>query len=304
MKRLLALSVSACLFVAGCAKLSGTLPVANPSDVEPVAAIAPSSMPASGASSVPKDLTETATLLRSLEADPALSDLAADAAQATGSTRLKRSIAFARALVAGSSDGAKSVFAVVKADAKAASKGLSVEQTVNLAGEALSDCLVCTAGEAAYSGSVSTTDGLPLDTSTLSNFKSGSGQGSTRLVVESRGLPADSSVKSFKLEINAGGSASGSGQKLSSLSFDGAANGLVALSVDKDGVGGKVVIAFAAKGAASGIHPASATLSTYAQKASISLCVYDDSGSLVGSYSWSDIDSFKAALMSAITSSR
>jgi hypothetical protein len=288
----------------------------NPSDIETVPTIAPSTMsPITGATKTPASLADTVALLSSLASDPVISDLQSgfDVSSSSKSMEvLSKAIGTVVAFkgMGGPSSGFTTQLQKVVADIQDFPMKRSISESINLSGEFLSTYLILTTGEAAFSASAATTDNGPLDIVSMSNFKSGSGQATMKIAIDSPGLPAASAIKYLKVNLNAGGTFSigsknsGGIVKPANLSFDYAESSAVALSVvsstsDPDGKfpGCKIVLKVDVKGAATIADPTAAGASGYASfvpSAIISLKVFDDSDTATVDKTWNDMDSFIA----------
>jgi hypothetical protein len=174
-----------------------------------------------------------------------------------------------------------------------------------------------TTATAAFSANVVTTDGAALNTSTMANFESATGQGTLSLVVDPQSLPSSSVIKDFKLRINVGGSGSLGAKTVSgavkpaNLAFDYAESAVLALSfLNGDGTGGKIVITANAKDTATIADPDATFTSTSAEESalaptiSITISVYNDT-STTPTYTntWTSISALESDITAAISSS-
>jgi hypothetical protein len=311
-------------FLAGC---TSTTKSSDPADIEKVSTVEASAITTSGTptAEVPDSLPETKALLSSLKSDSALSDIMS-AFQGTSSSTGGKSLSSGKSkalgalsstlgLLSGKSISAKDLSSAVgnqieavESDWAAFPSKKSMSESIDLSGNALSDYFKLTTATADYSLSVTTSDSKDFDVDEYSNFKSGSVNGSLKLVVTGTDLlygnTSTSSLKDFVFKLNAGGSGSlGSSvvdndRELADLSAKYAVSGVLAFSAYNSdaGLGGKVVITIDVSDSLSVAHPMEASSSTYYPDVTITLKVYDDDNNLKCHEEWTDINAFMSAI--------
>ncbi|HET6451268.1 MAG TPA: hypothetical protein VFI08_08150 [Spirochaetia bacterium] len=296
----------------------------SPSDVTDVGTVAPASMTASGvpAGNVPADMSTMKTDMDNItSSDPLLNDLSTtfknigsgvsgkSIRTAAPNTVGKVVLAFANAVHKDLSSSLQTQLNKVYTDVQNFPTTKSLNENLDLSGNALGTYVYLTKATAAFSGSATTTDGGDLVTSGTTNLKSAQAQASVSLVLDPTGLSSSGSAfKDFKVKVNAGGTAScgtaTSGGKVvpSNFQFDYGVSGVLAFSfaVTDSGsgklVGGKLVLTVSAKNSGTIVDPTaldeSAAFSALAPSIKATLTIYDDSGNVKFTQAWNDITTF------------
>ncbi len=288
----------------------------NPSDIASVGTVSPSALANSGATSTPSTLSATKAALSAIpSSDVLLNDIgtslntigsmsitgAKGAPLPRGPGSLTKALSAFNGLVNKSlSSDITSQLSKIMTDIKNFPTSKSLNETINLNGDSLGQYIKLTTATSNFSASLVTSDGGPLNTSSMANFQSATGQATLSLVVDPQNLTG-SAVKDFKLRINAGGSFSLGATTVNGLVqpanfvFDYAESAVLAFSfLNPDGItGGKVVITANAKNKGTLADPTTlgGNPSTVAPNITVSVTVCDDSGNTRYTQTWTDLAS-------------
>ncbi len=314
MKRLLFVLFATALILASCADNTP----AKPSDVAAAAAVAPAAMMSSGATPA-ADLKTAVTAMAGLSADPVMADIMSQFTSAPVASVSPAKAALSKAVGTFLSLNAKSLssnfsdqMTKVQTDIKNFPTSKSLSESITLSGESVGQYLKLTTATCDFSASMVTSDGAALNTSTMANFKSASGQATLKLVADSQNLPGASALKDLKVRVNAGGTESIGSKTVSGnvqpadLVIDYGESAVVAISVNSAGKGGKIVVKADVKNAATIPDPTTAfggkdpDYSAFAPSISVSITVYSDSGATAYTNTWTDMAKLQADMTTAM----
>jgi hypothetical protein len=315
----LIVGLSVLIFLTTCAGAGGGGGAKSPSDVTDVGTISPSAMANSGVSdaNVPTDLTGMKTAFNAVPSSDALLTDLQNAFSAIGSAVTGKGLktplaasALSRAVLAFGAAVHRDLGAEVKTQIDKIATDIqnfpttkSLNETIDLSGNDLGTYIYLTKATGAFSASVVTTDGGALNTDTMANYKSGSGQATVSLVVDPKNLAsASSAVKDFRLRLNAGATVSLGATKnssgdvvLANLSFDYGESGVLAISLNNGTAGGKVILTANSKNKGTIVDPEAlfngGDFSSLAPQITVTLSIYTDSGALNFSKTWTDVQS-------------
>jgi hypothetical protein len=311
------IGVSLLLILTECSQPGGG-GTTNPSDVTDVGTVKPSDLVNSGATTVPTDILGVKNAFNGISSgDPLLSDIGS-----AFNTIATMSVTGSKGAALGSGSGSTSgIMKLLSAFNGIANKDLSADlknqlskiktdilnfpttktlnETIDVSGDSLGAYVKLTTAKGTLSATAVTSDGGPLNTTTMANFQSANGQFTLSLFVDPQNLSsAGSDFKDFKIKINAGATASvGSTTtngtvKPANLVFDYGVSAVLALSINNGGNGGKMVLTANAKDKGTIADPTTlnTNYSSLAPSINVSLTVYDDSGNVRFSKTWTDIN--------------
>jgi hypothetical protein len=287
--------------------------VSNPSDVANVGTISPSALVKSGATTSLRSIADIKAAFNAINgSDPILSDIG-------GAFNTSRSITGSQGVALKSGPGnASGIIKFLGAFNGVVNRSLggditsqlskletdiqnfpttkTLNETIDLSGNSLGAYVKLTTAKGTLSATAVTSDGGPLDTTTMANFQSANGQVTLSLVVDPQNLPAaGSAFKDFKLRINAGGTASV--ELPGNLVFDYGESAVLALSfANSSSAGGKIVLTANAKNKGTiALATLAQNYSSLAPSITVSLAAYDDNGNATFSQTWTDINSLVTA---------
>jgi hypothetical protein len=186
-----------------------------------------------------------------------------------------------------------------------------LNESISLSGDSLSTYLTLTKATGTFAASITTSDGNEI-ANDGSNFKSAQGSAGLTLQVDLNSPPpSGSDFKYFTLQVSTGVTASVGEETVSgsvepaNLTFNYPAQSiLLAVSFDNSGTGGKFILQGTLAAYNSTIsgpvnNLGSSSQSSIVPNPAITLTIYNDANTVVGTYSWISLSKFETDLSNA-----